>query len=133
MARAVIHSESKAWEAVLRHANAIQSHARTKGSPAIIEAAVSIGAIAESMLEQVKEHVHTNPRLEYARALGGRIREALTGTTADALAQRVTHAMMTGRLDTVKVSEAERLVKALERGGHRHSAAQFATFWNQNT
>lgn len=132
MPRAVLHSEREAWEAVLRYAEAIQYHARAKGSPGITEAAISIGAIAESMLDQLNDSIHTNPRLEYARALGARIRTALADTKHEALAHRVTHAMMTGRLDKVKVGEAEDLVKALEHGGHTHSAGQFATLWNRN-
>jgi hypothetical protein len=62
MPRAIIHSESEAWRTVLRYAEAIQQRASRTGSPAIMEAAIAIGAIAESMLEQVSESIHANPR-----------------------------------------------------------------------
>lgn len=72
-----------------------------------------------------------NPTLEYARAVGGRILRALAGTKSAALAERVTHHLMTGRLDKVTISDAEDLVDALEKGGHHTSAGQFAKIWNE--
>lgn len=123
-----ITSEKQAWTLVKRYA------ARISGSTANQEARTAIDAVADTMLEQLGTGIHANPSirgLDYARALGGRIRQELNGTAAQALADRVTHHIMTGRADLVKTGEAQKLAQALDRFGARHVARQWVTFWNR--
>lgn len=92
------------------------------------EVGLTLDAIADTMLEQLAEGAHVNPRIEYARALGGRIRSEMG---AGPLVHRVTHAIMTGNLDRVTQHDAQALVRALERRGHNHTAGQLATFFDR--
>lgn len=122
-----ITSEVQAWGLVKRYA------ARITGSTGNLEARTAIEAVADTMLEQLQAGIHANPPirgLDYARALGGRIRQELQGTQAQLLADRVTHYLMTGRLDRVQTRDAQQLAQALQHHGSTHVAGQWVTFWN---
>ena len=121
----IIQSEREAWAYVQRIAARVRSTGNTDGQ--------LLGLLADQMLEQLDAGVHENPKrnpsIAYGQALGGRIRGLLGDTP---LVHRVTHGLMTSRLDTVKTHDAESLVKLLERQGHQRTAGQFATFWNKH-
>lgn len=125
----VFRSEREAWEHVLKLGVRIQDKDGTVHQAR--EVGVTLEAIARAALRQLHEGVHVNPSLDYARALGGRIRKRLAGTTHAGLGDRVTHDLMTGRLDKVRTADAETVAMALEKAGHTRTAKEFGTYWNQ--
>ena len=129
----VIQSEADAWQHVRTIATRLKSRAPNRELNLVC--AQTLEMIAAGMLRQLEEGVHmnpapkANPAIAYGQALGGRIRGLLGDTP---LVHRVTHGLMTSRLDTVKTHDAESLVKLLEQQGHQRTAGQFATFWNKH-
>lgn len=117
MARILITSERHAWEAVLKYANRIQEP--RVSDIARRESAIAIGAIAENMLQQLKDGIHANPA---RRSLGDVLYEA-----ADA-ARKSGDAALAKRLDRerAKFLKAERTQLKQQIAGHRAAMARIA-------